>query len=138
MTEKSAEGEIWEVALFAAHYNLDNLIAFLDWNKLQIDGTNDEVMSLGDPAKKYYSFGWNSKLVNGHNVLEIQSAVKFAVEEPNGKPTVIILDTIKGCGAKCIVDMKAANHCIGFNDTLRVKVLEELELEAKRLGVEDK
>lgn len=70
---ESAEGQIWEATQFLAHYHLDNLIAFLDWNKLQIDGTNDEVLSLGDPVAKYVAFGWNAVEVNGHDVLAIQA-----------------------------------------------------------------
>lgn len=132
---ESAEGQIWEAAQFAAHYHLDNLIAFLDWNKMQIDGTNDEVMALGDPVAKYTAFGWNACTVTGSDVLEIQSAVQTAVEQPNGKPTMIVLDTIKGQGAKCIMEMPN-NHCIGFPDDLREKVMQELREQGKALGME--
>lgn len=132
---ESAEGQIWEAAQFAAHYHLDNLIAFLDWNKMQIDGTNDEVMALGDPVAKYTAFGWNACTVTGSDVLEIQSAVQKAVEQPNGKPTMIVLDTIKGQGAKCIMEMPN-NHCIGFPDDLREKVMQELREQGKALGME--
>ncbi|UIJ39547.1 transketolase (plasmid) [Desulfobaculum bizertense] len=57
---EAAEGQIWEAAQFASHFELDNLILFLDWNKMQIDGPNDKVMSLGDPVQKFQSFGWRA------------------------------------------------------------------------------
>ena len=132
---ESAEGQIWEAAQFAAHYSLDNLIAFLDWNKMQIDGTNDEVMCLGDPILKYQAFGWNACLVKGNDVMAIQSAVRQAVEEPNGKPSMIVLDTVKGEGARCIMEM-TNNHCIGFSDELRGRVMEELREQGRMLGME--
>lgn len=132
---ESAEGQIWEAAQFAAHYCLDNLIAFLDWNKMQIDGSNDEVMRLGDPVLKYQAFGWNACLVKGNDVMAIQRAVRRAVEEPNGKPSMIVLDTVKGEGARCVMEM-ANNHCIGFSDELCGKVMEELREQGRKLGME--
>lgn len=132
---ESAEGQIWEAAQFAAHYKLDNLIAFLDWNKKQIDGTNDEVMSLGDPVAKYKAFGWNALCVKGNDVLAIQKAVHSAYDEPNGKPTMIVLDTIKGEGSRRIMEM-ANNHCIAFPDELKAEVLSELKAQAEKLEME--
>lgn len=132
---ESAEGQIWEAAQFAVHYSLDNLIAFLDWNKMQIDGSNDEVMRLGDPVLKYQAFGWNACLVKGNDVMAIQRAVRRAVEEPNGKPSMIVLDTVKGEGARCVMEM-ANNHCIGFSDELCGKVMEELREQGRKLGME--
>lgn len=132
---ESAEGQIWEAAQFAAHHKLDNLIAFLDWNKMQIDGTTEEVMSLGNPQDKFKAFGWNTTLVKGNDVIQIQNAVKNAVENKNGQPTMIVLDTIKGQGAECIMEMKN-NHCIAFPDEIKEKVLLELKEQAKNLDME--
>ncbi|PAV39192.1 hypothetical protein CJ260_05375 [Megasphaera sp. ASD88] len=132
---ESAEGQIWEAVQCAAHFKLDNLIAFLDWNKMQIDGTNKKVMDLGDPVAKYQAFGWNSCLVKGTDVIGIQKAILHAIENPNQKPTMIVLDTIKGQGAKCIMDL-ANNHCIGFPDELKEKVVDELVIQGKKLDVE--
>lgn len=134
---ESAEGQIWEAAQFAAHYHLDNLVAFLDWNGMQIDGSNDEVLSLGDPVKKYAAFGWNACLVDGNDVIAIQHAVEHAVQEKNGRPTMIVLKTLKGRGAKCIEEMKN-NHCIGFPDSLRDSVMAELCEQGKAIGMEVK
>ena len=132
---ESAEGQIWEAAQFAAHHKLDNLVAFLDWNKMQIDGSNDEVLSLGDPVKKYEAFGWNASLVKGNDVLAIQNAVRNAIENPDGKPTMIVLDTIKGAGIRFVEEMKN-NHCIGFPQDLYDKAKSELLAQAKELGVD--
>lgn len=134
---ESAEGQIWEAAQCAAHFKLNNLIAFLDWNKKQIDGTNDKVMALGDPAEKYKAFGWNACVVNGTDVLAIQYVIKNALLHDNDKPTMIVLDTVKGQGAKCIMDLEN-NHCIGFSDEMRIRVMAELDAQAKMLGMEVK
>lgn len=132
---ESAEGQIWEAAQFAAHYELDNLIAFLDWNKKQIDGNVDDVMRLGDPVEKYRAFGWNSSLVNGADVMAISKVIRNAVENPNGKPSMIVLDTIKGAGVPCVANMDN-NHCIGFPDYLLQNSLDSLKDQAAELGVE--
>ena len=134
---ESAEGQIWEAAQFAAHYHLDNLIAFLDYNKMQIDGSNEKVMSLGDPAEKYRAFGWNAYKVDGTDVLSIQNVISNHLQNPNGKPLMIVLDTIKGQGVQCIMDLEN-NHCIGFPDSLRDETMRELKKRGEELGVEVK
>lgn len=134
---EAAEGQIWEAAQFAAHYKLDNLIAFLDWNNMQIDGKVEDVMNIGDPVKKFEAFGWNSTLIKGDDVLAIQEAVKNAIENKNGKPNMIVLKTIKGHGITCIEELPN-NHCIGFSDEMREKTMEELNKKAKELGMEVK
>ena len=133
---ESAEGQIWEAAQFAAHYKLDNLITFLDWNNMQIDGTVEEVMNLGDPVKKFEAFGWNCVLVKGDDVVAIQTAVNNAIENKNGKPNMIVLKTLKGRGAKCVEELPN-NHCIAFTDEIREKVLAEFNQRAKELGIEE-
>lgn len=91
------EGQVWEAAMAAAHYKLDNVTAFLDYNGLQIDGPVDEVMSLGDVADKWRSFGWHVIEINGHNFREILQAVEEA-KEVRGRPTMVIARTVKGKG----------------------------------------
>lgn len=132
---ESAEGQIWEAAQAAAHFHLENLVAFLDLNGMQIDGPNEKVMSLGDPVRKYESFGWNAIKVDGSCVAAIQSAISNVIENPNGKPTMIVLQTVKGHGARCIEKMEN-NHCIGFPDELRSEVLKDLVSQAQKLGME--
>lgn len=91
------EGQIWEGVMFAAAHKLDNLIAFVDWNKQQLDGFTKDVLDIGDIGDKFRSFGWFVQTVNGHDIDEILDAV-LAAKEHNGSPSVIVLDTIKGYG----------------------------------------
>ncbi|MFZ3172109.1 MAG: transketolase [Carboxydocellales bacterium] len=91
------EGQIWEAAMLAAHYKLDNLVAFLDHNGLQIDGPITEVMSPEPVADKWRAFGWNVLVINGHKIQEIAGALAKA-RETKGKPTMIIAETVKGKG----------------------------------------
>lgn len=94
---ESDEGLVWEAAMCAAHYKLDNLTAFTDCNKLQIDGTTDEVMGLVDLRSKWESFGWHALRVSGHDFQAMEEAVTEA-KALKGKPSMIILDTVKGKG----------------------------------------
>lgn len=91
------EGQVWEAAMAAAHYKLDNVTAFLDYNGLQIDGPVEEVMSLGRVADKWQAFGWHVIEIDGHDFVAILDAVTEA-KETKGKPTMIIARTIKGKG----------------------------------------
>lgn len=93
------EGQVWEAAQFAAHYKLDHLICFVDSNKRQLDGTVDDIMSHGKGlAAKFDAFGWNViELADGNDVEQIYDAVKAAYQV-SGKPTCIVLNTIKGKG----------------------------------------
>lgn len=94
---ESQEGLIWEAAMFAAHYKLDNLTVFLDNNGLQIDGTNDEVMNIEPIDDKFKAFGWNVLKIDGHSIDEIIKAIEEA-KNTKGKPTMIIAKTFKGKG----------------------------------------
>lgn len=105
---ESQEGQNWEAAMFAPQYKLNHLIAFTDYNKLQIDGTTDEVMSLLDLDSKWKSFGWNVYHCSGHDFNSMHECIEKAKNEKN-KPSMIILDTIKGKGMK-IFENKASNH----------------------------
>lgn len=91
------EGQVWEAAMAAAHYQLDNLIAFLDHNGLQIDGPVTEVMSPEPVDEKFKAFGWHVERINGHSFAEIAAAVE-ATKKVQNKPTMIIADTVKGKG----------------------------------------
>ncbi len=94
---ESEEGQVWEAAMFAAHYKLDNLVAVLDLNGLQIDGKITEVMNPTPHDEKFLAFGWNVIVIDGHNFDEIESAFK-AARTVKGKPTVIISKSVKGKG----------------------------------------
>jgi len=94
---ESNEGQNWEAALFGAHQKLDHLIAFTDSNKMQIDGTTGEILDLGELEAKWASFGWNAQGVDGHDLKAIDTAIENA-KKSSGKPSMIILHTIKGKG----------------------------------------
>lgn len=89
------EGQVWEQAMFAAHYKLDNLTIFVDNNGLQIDGNIDEVMSPNPIDKKFESFGWNVVLADAHDFDSLENAVKIA-KTTKGKPTAVIMKSVKG------------------------------------------
>ena len=91
------EGQVWEAAMFAGFKNLDNLVAFVDYNKMQIDGTLDEVVSAHPVDEKFKAFGWNVITIDAHDFTQIEAAYK-AARECKGKPTCIIADSIKGKG----------------------------------------
>ena len=103
------EGQVWEAAMFAAHYKLDNLTAFVDLNKQQLDGSTDDVMYMGDMVDKFKAFGWHVQKVDGHNVDAVKEAVEVAKAE-KGKPSVIILDTVKGHGCLLAEGMFPCHH----------------------------
>jgi len=91
------EGSVWEAAMCASHYNLDNVIAFVDRNKCMIDGFTEEIMSLEPLDAKWKAFGFHTLTIDGHDIKAIKEAIDDA-KTTKGKPTVIILDTIKGKG----------------------------------------
>ena len=90
------EGQIWEAAMAAAHYKLDNLTVILDHNGLQIDGKNDDVMSLGNICAKFAAFGFDTVTVNGHDIDAVTAALRLP-HNP-GKPKFICCETVKGKG----------------------------------------
>ena len=94
---ESQEGQVWEAAMFAAHYKLDNLTMILDWNGLQIDGPITEVMNPTPHDEKLRAFGWNVISVNAHDFDDIEAAFKAARAE-KGRPTAIIAKSVKGKG----------------------------------------
>ena len=91
------EGSIWEAAMSASHFKLDNLCGIVDFNGLQIDGKVKDVMNVEPLAEKYRSFGWNTLEINGHDLREVGGAYENA-RRAKGKPTAIIARTVKGKG----------------------------------------
>ena len=91
------EGIVWEAAMCAAHHKLDNLIAFVDRNRLQITGTVADVMDISPLEEKWHGFGWNVITIDGHSFGDIFAAVELA-QRHQGTPTVIIPNTVKGKG----------------------------------------
>jgi transketolase len=128
---ESDEGQNWEAAMFAAHYGLSNLIAFTDYNKLQIDGSTDDVMNLGDIEEKWKSFGWHVRRCSGHDLAAMHEAVSAARtqgQEAGGRPAMIILDTIKGKGA-AFCENKVESHNMSFTRETAEAAIAALEKE---------
>ena len=94
---ENQEGQVWEAAMASAHYRLDNLTAFLDHNRLQIDGPIEEVMSPEPLAEKWRAFGWDVQVIDGHDMAQILEAVEKA-QLVRGRPQMIVAETVKGKG----------------------------------------
>ncbi len=109
------EGIVWEAAMSASHYKLDNLVAFLDYNGLQIDGKTEDVMNIGPIVDKFKAFGWNVIEIDGHDFDQIFAALDMA-KETVGKPTIIIAKTIKGKGVS-FMENEAMWHGLALSDS---------------------
>ena len=98
------EGVIWEGALLAPMLKLNNLVGFIDYNKWQATGRSNGIMNIKSIEKKWTSFGWNTKEVDGHNIREIYEAIELSKSMPSNAPTMIICHTIKGKGVSFMED----------------------------------
>ncbi|PYX88807.1 MAG: transketolase [Acidobacteria bacterium] len=123
------EGQIWEAAMEAGHYKLDNLIGIVDCNGLQIDGKVSEVMNVDPLDEKYRSFGWEVVRINGHDMQQVVAGLEQA-KGVTGKPTVILAETVKGKGVSFIENV-AGWHGKSPN-------LDELKKGLAELGLSDK
>lgn len=119
-----AEGQVWEATMAAAHYNLDNLTAFVDHNGLQIDGKVCEVMGSDPVDAKFKAFGWNVISIDGHDFVQIKNAIEEA-KQTKGKPTVIICETIKGKGVS-FMENEAGWHGSAPNKDQCQKAIDEI------------
>lgn len=124
---ESDEGQIWEAAMFAGGRRLDHLIAFTDYNKMQIDGYTQEINPLEPLEDKWRAFGWHVQSIDGHNTDEIVSAVEQA-KRAQGKPSMILLNTIKGKGAS-FSEGKLASHNMKLTEEMWKAAVAELEKE---------
>ena len=125
------EGQVWEAAMFAPHYKLDNLTAFVDFNGLQIDGDITKVMNPTPIDKKFEAFGWNVITINAHDMDEIKNAIA-AAKATKGKPTVIIAKSIKGKGVS-YMENQASWHGSAPNDEQYEQAMKELDAKIKEL-----
>ena len=125
---ESQEGQIWEAAMFAAAKKLDNLIAFTDYNKLQIDGPVSEVNDVAPLAEKWSAFGWNViDVEDGNDVDLVLAAVEHAkLGRGSEKPTMVILNTRKGCGVKWIEELGAGNHNTNVSEEQAAAAIAEI------------
>lgn len=124
---ESQEGQIWEAAMLAGNRRLDNLIAFTDYNRLQIDGYVGEVNDLEPLDKKWQAFGWQVQSINGHDVAAIDYAVDLA-RKTKGRPSMIILNTSKGKGAY-FAENKLESHSMNITGEMCRNALAEIESE---------
>lgn len=118
------EGIVWEAAMAASKYKLDNLIAIVDNNGVQLDGTLDEIMPSGDLSAKWTAFGWHVIKVDGHDIAKLSEAFDEA-KTIKGKPIVLIANTVKGKGIS-FMEGKNTWHGKPINDEEYAKALEEL------------
>ena len=101
------EGQIWEAAMYAAHHKIDNILSFVDCNGQQIDGSTDDVMSLGDLAGKWAAFGWHVLSCDGHDFEDLQRTIQAGhARRGTGQPTVVLMKTEMGKG----VDFMEGTH----------------------------
>jgi len=123
------EGQVWEAAMEAGHYELDNLIGIIDCNRLQIDGRVEDVMRVEPLAAKYGAFGWDVLRIDGHDMGQIVDALKQA-RGVKGRPVMILADTVKGKGVSFMED-QAGWHGKAPNYEELTKALDELEVADK-------
>lgn len=129
------EGEVWEAAMCAAHYGLDNLCAFVDVNGLQIDGPTDEVMNPNPIGDKFRAFGWHVIEIDGHDLNAIEAALS-AAKSVKGRPSAIIAKTVKGKGVS-FMENKASWHGVAPNEEQTGQALAELDAYAESLEREE-
>ncbi len=121
---ESEEGQVWEAAMFAAHYKLDNLCTVLDFNGLQIDGAVTEVMNPTPLDEKFKAFGWHVIVINGHDFNAIEAAFDEA-KTVKGQPTLILAKTVKGMGVS-YMENKVGWHGKAPNADEYAQAVEEL------------
>lgn len=128
------EGQVWEAAMFAAHYELDNLTAFLDFNGLQIDGDITKVMNPTPFDKKFEAFGWNVITIDAHDFEQIEDAIEKA-KATKGKPTLVLAKSTKGKGVS-FMENKAEWHGAAPNKEQYETAIAELDAYIKEIGGE--
>ena len=133
---ESEEGQVWEAAMFAAHYKLDNLCVILDWNGLQIDGPVTEVMNPTPHDKKFEAFGFHVISVDAHDFEALEKAFDEA-KTVKGKPTAIIAKSVKGRGVS-YMENKVNWHGAAPGDELYEQAVAELNAALEQLEAEDK
>jgi Transketolase, N-terminal subunit len=121
------EGQVWEAAMLAKQYRLTRLTAFIDCNKLQIDGATSEVMDLESLTDKWSAFGWVCLRADGHDVGAIDGAIEEAIRrsEAEDRPAMIVLDTVKGKGARFCEGL-ASNHNMNLDYETAKRAIAEL------------
>jgi transketolase len=122
---EAQEGQVWEALETAAHQKLDNLIIFLDWNKKQLDGKLEDICAPLSYEEKFRAFGCYVRTCRGYDVKEIYDAIAN-VKQQHGKPSMIILDTVKGIGVS-FAEREAFNHYMVVNNEMAEEAIQEIE-----------
>lgn len=125
---EQSEGSIWEAAMNAVHYHLGNLVALIDWNGLEADGTLEQITGLGDLAEKYRSFGWRVIELDGHNIAAIKEAFDALPPADSQQPTVFLCHTIKGKGVS-FMENQLRWHAGKISDEQYTLALENLGIQ---------
>lgn len=125
---ESQEGQIWEAAMFAGNQKLNNLIAFTDYNNMQIDGEVSQVNDIAPLDEKWRSFNWHVIVIDGHNINQIDDAILSAKAQE--KPTMIIARTIKGKGVSFVEEKGAGNHNMPLSADDTARAIAEIRGEA--------
>lgn len=133
---EQAEGSVWEAAMAGAHYKLDNLIAIIDRNRLQISGTTEQVMGLEPLEEKWTAFGWHVVSIDGNDMEQLVNAFR-AAPEVVGKPTLIMANTVKGKGVSFAENQLKWHHHVPSDAELQ-QAIEELQEAARKLDLERK
>lgn len=121
---EQAEGSVWEGAMAGAHYKLDNLVGIIDRNRLQISGTTEEVMGLEPLEEKWAAFGWHVVSIDGNDMAAVVAALESA-PQAQGRPTLIMANTVKGKGVSFAENVPHWHHHVPSNEELE-RALAEL------------
>ena len=127
-----SEGTVWEAAMAASHYKLDNLVAIIDLNGLQVNGRTKDIMNSAPLDKKFSSFGWEVKIINGHNHDEIYSSLKSTPIKA-GKPTCVIANTVKCKGISFAENDFTTHHCHWEEEKINKAIIDLNENKKKEL-----
>lgn len=125
------EGQVWEGALFAPQHKLDHLIAFVDYNKKQLDGFTRDICDLGELDRKFQDFGWFTQRIDGNDVAALLKAIE-AAKASRGKPSMIVMDTVKGKDCTFAEDVYY-NHHMAFTPEQAVQAIQALENKLDKL-----
>lgn len=126
------EGQVWEGVMSAAHFKLDNLCAIVDYNKMQSDDTNENIMGLEPLADKWRSFNWDVQEIDGHDILAIDKAITKS-KEMTGKPSMILAHTIKGKGVSFMENVPTWHGSVAITTEQLTQSLQNLGAEPKQI-----
>lgn len=131
---EQSEGQLWEAAMAASNFGVDNLTAFIDWNRIQATGRTDEIFRIPDLDRKWSAFGWEVLKADGHDVASIAEGIEKA-KAVHGKPTLIILETVKGKGVSFAEDTAAYHNGI-FDEPRFAQAMQEMAVAAQKETVQ--